>query len=115
MTKWRCLKNCGACCHLEPTERPDLESYLTPSELELYLSMVGEDGWCINFDHQTRECTIYEQRPRFCRVQTDIFEQMYGISSQDFHDFAINCCHQQIEGVYGTLSQELTRYKQQVG
>ncbi len=115
MAKWRCLKNCGACCHLEPSERPDLESYLTPSELELYLSMVGEDGWCIHFDHQTRECNIYEQRPRFCRVQTDIFEQMYAIFSEEFHDFAINCCHQQIEGVYGTDSQELTRYKQQVG
>jgi Fe-S-cluster containining protein len=114
MTKWRCIKNCGACCHLEPAERPDLELYLTPSEFELYLRMVGENGWCINFDGQTRECRIYEQRPRFCRVRADIFQQMYSISPDEFDDFAISCCYQQIEGVYGKLSPEFKAYQQEV-
>ncbi len=115
MNQWRCLENCGACCNLDPSDRPELESYLTSEELELYLSMVGEDGWCINYDHETRKCTIYDQRPRFCRVKPDIFQAMYEIKPEEFSDFAIDCCNQQIEGVYGTSSPELNRYQQQVG
>ncbi|BAZ06627.1 YkgJ family cysteine cluster protein [Calothrix sp. NIES-3974] len=115
MATWKCVKNCGACCHLDPRERPDLDEYLTPEELELYLSMVGVDGWCINFDHDNRECRIYEKRPRFCRVQADIFEDMYGIEPEELNDFAIDCCRQQIEGVYGDRSLEMLRFDQQVG
>ncbi|MGV2830222.1 YkgJ family cysteine cluster protein [Myxosarcina sp. GI1(2024)] len=112
--KWRCVSNCGACCHLDPTERPDLDKYLTPEELELYLSMVGKDGWCINFDRQTRKCQIYEHRPRFCRVKPEIFEEMYQMKSREFDEFAIACCHQQISGVYGRNSRELKRYRAEV-
>ena len=110
-SKWRCVENCGACCHLDPEYRPDLATYLTPEELQLYLSMVGEEGWCINFDRQTRKCTIYERRPRFCRVQPDIFESMYDIKPDEFDDFAIACCHQQITGVYARKSPELANYR----
>ncbi|GAB4534962.1 MAG: YkgJ family cysteine cluster protein [Pleurocapsa sp.] len=99
--EWRCIDNCGACCNLTPEDRPGLEDYLTPEELKLYMSMVGEDGWCINYDQDTRKCTIYEQRPRFCRVQPDNFAEMYQVSAEEFNDFAIACCQQQIEGVYG--------------
>lgn len=53
--RWACVKNCGACCKLGPLDsRPDLESYLTPSELSKYKSMVGPDDWCVNFDKATR-------------------------------------------------------------
>ncbi|WP_204102643.1 MULTISPECIES: YkgJ family cysteine cluster protein [Spirulina sp. CCY15215] len=112
MKVWRCVKQCGACCHLDPTDRPELEEYLSAAEFDRYMSMVGEDGWCINFDRQTRECSIYEQRPRFCRVQSDVFTEMYAVSPQDFNDFAIDCCHQQITGVYGDLSPEMSRYNE---
>ena len=112
--KWRCVENCGACCHLDPQDRPDLADYLSAEELELYLSMVGEDGWCVNFDRQTRKCTIYEQRPRFCRVQPDIFQDMYEIAIIEFNDFAIACCRQQITGVYGEDSPEIDRYNQAI-
>jgi Fe-S-cluster containining protein len=115
MATWRCIKLCGACCHLDPSDRPELATYLSPDELSQYLSLVGEGGWCINFDRASRECRIYEQRPRFCRVQPDIFEQMYGVTAEDFNEFAIDCCHQQIEGVYGSQSPEMERYQQAVG
>ncbi len=114
MSNWLCVENCGACCNLDPSDRPELESYLTSEELELYFSMVGEDNWCINYDKDTRKCKIYEQRPRFCRVKPDIFEAMFDIAPEEFNDFAIDCCHQQIEGVYGTSSPELANYQQQV-
>ncbi|MBD0345487.1 MAG: YkgJ family cysteine cluster protein, partial [Coleofasciculus sp. Co-bin14] len=64
MATWHCVKQCGACCHLDPAERPDLDTYLSPEELELYLSLVGEGGWCVNFDLAKRECRIYPDRPR---------------------------------------------------
>ena len=66
----------------------------------------------IHFDHNTRKCSIYEQRPRFCRVRPDIFESMYEIEAEEFDDFAIACCHQQIVGVYGKNSPELVNYRQ---
>ncbi|MBE9047429.1 YkgJ family cysteine cluster protein [Pleurocapsales cyanobacterium LEGE 10410] len=112
--KWQCVSGCGACCNLAPEERLDLADYLSREELELYLSMVGEDGWCINYDRHTRKCQIYEQRPRFCRVQPEIFEDMYGVEAEEFDGFAISCCQQQITGVYGTASQELARYNQAI-
>ena len=86
--KWQCISGCGACCNLSPDDRPDLAQYLSSEELELYLSMVGEDGWCINYDRDNRKCQIYDERPRFCRVQPDNFEQMYGIEGEEFDEFA---------------------------
>ena len=115
MATWCCVKQCGACCHLDPAERPDLETYLSPDELEMYLDMVGEGGWCVNFDQSTRECRIYQDRPRFCRVQIDVFQEMYSIEPEELNDFAIDCCRQQIEGVYGDRSLEMIRFDQEVG
>jgi uncharacterized protein len=115
MATWHCVKHCGACCNLDPSDRPDLENYLTPVELTLYLSLVGEDGWCINFDHTTRECRIYDDRPQFCRVQADTFHRLFGIAPEDLNDFAIDCCRQQIEAVYGDRSLEMLRFDHEIG
>ncbi|NJO40444.1 MAG: YkgJ family cysteine cluster protein [Cyanobacteria bacterium RU_5_0] len=115
MATWRCVKQCGACCHLAPGDRPDLDDYLTPTELDLYLSLVGQDGWCIHFNHDTRECCIYPDRPRFCRVEPDVFHDLYGVKPEELNDFAIDCCRQQIEGVYGDRSLEMLRFDREVG
>ncbi|EKQ68061.1 putative Fe-S oxidoreductase [Leptolyngbyaceae cyanobacterium JSC-12] len=115
MATWRCVERCGACCHLDPGDRPELEDYLTPEDLALYLSMVGEGGWCIYFDHETRKCSIYPNRPHFCRVETDVFRDLYGIEPEELNDFAIDCCRQQIEAVYGDRSLEMLRFDREVG
>ena len=115
MATWKCIKQCGACCHLDPADRPELDQYLSPEDLALYLSMVGEDGWCIHLDQTDRLCTIYDTRPYFCRVQSDTFGKMYGIEPEELNDFAIDCCQQQIEGVYGTRSLESLRFEREVG
>ena len=115
MATWQCVKQCGACCQLDPTERPDLDTYLDPDELALYLSMVGDDGWCIHYDAQSRECSIYEDRPRFCRVQADVFEVLFGVTPDELNDFAIECCHEHIEGIYGDRSLEMLRFNHAVG
>lgn len=115
MATWLCVKQCGACCQLDPADRPDLDEYLSPTDLDQYLSMVGEDGWCINFDHASRECRIYANRPRFCRVEPAIFQELYDVEPEELNDFAIDCCRQQIEGVYGPRSLELLRFDRAVG
>ena len=112
VNKWQCITNCGACCNLTPEDRPDLAEYLSSKELELYMSMVGESGWCINYDRSTRKCKIYDERPRFCRVEPDTFAAMYDVRRSGFDEFAIACCQQQITGVYGEDSLELERYDQ---
>lgn len=110
MANWQCIQGCGACCHLDPSDRPDLADYLTPAELTHYLSLVGDDGWCIHYDHDHRQCKIYDTRPAFCRVQADTFNRMFGIEPDELDEFAIDCCEQQIEGVYGNQSEELERF-----
>lgn len=115
MATWRCVKQCGACCYLDPTERPDLDEYLSPEELEHYLSLVGEDGWCINFNPITRECGIYPDRPRFCRVQPEVFQELYGVDPAELDEFAIDCCREHIEDLYGDRSIELLRFNREVG
>lgn len=115
MATWQCVTNCGACCQLEPADRPDLEDYLSPDELALYMSLVGEDGWCINYDKAKRNCRTYDERPNFCRVQPDIFQQLYDVAPADLNDFAIECCEQQISGIYGNNSPEMDRFYEAVG
>lgn len=115
MATWQCVKQCGACCYLDPSERPDLDQYLSPEELALYLSMVGDDGWCINFEPATRECRIYADRPRFCRVQVNVFQDLYGVEPEELNEFAIDCCREHIEDMYGERSLEMLRFDQAVG
>ncbi|MDB9524967.1 YkgJ family cysteine cluster protein [Oscillatoria sp. CS-180] len=115
MANWTCIQGCGACCQLDPRDRPDLDQYLTATELEQYLSLVGEDGWCIHYDANTRRCTIYETRPAFCRVQADTFGRMFDITPDELDEFEIDCCEQQIEGVYGNQSDELKRFIATIG
>ncbi|MEB3225502.1 MAG: YkgJ family cysteine cluster protein [Synechococcus sp.] len=110
MPTWQCIENCGACCHLEPGDRPDLEDYLTPEQLEQYLGMVGPDGWCINYDKTNRKCTIYADRPRFCRVLPETFTEMFDVPADDLQQFAIDCCLEHIESIYGDTSPEMERY-----
>lgn len=76
--------------------------------------MVGEDGWCINYNKDSRQCNIYNDRPSFCRVQADTFQAMFDIEPDELDEFAIDCCTQQIGGVYGNKSTEMERFDQAI-
>lgn len=115
MATWRCIQGCGACCYLDPLERPELSNYLTPAQLDQYFKLVGDDGWCIHFDAQNRQCRIYDERPRFCRVEPAPFREMYGVEPEALNDFAITCCVEQIEDMYGDRSLEMIRFRKAVG
>ncbi|GER57296.1 hypothetical protein STAS_35099 [Striga asiatica] len=113
---WQCIQNCGACCKLDkgPTFPTPEEFFDDPSDIELYKSMVGEDGWCINYDKGSRKCSIYAERPYFCRVEPGIFEALYGIDKKKFNKEACSCCVDTIKAVYGTNSQELEEFNQAI-
>jgi uncharacterized protein len=82
---WACIRNCGACCKLGPlSSRPDIKDYLAEDQYNLYVSMIGEDNWCKHFDKKQRICTIYEDRPSFCRVEVENFQKMYDIEKDEF-------------------------------
>ena len=106
------MNHCGACCRLAPEERPEALAALSPEQRDLYLSMVGPDGWCLHFDTGSRRCRIYEKRPDFCRV--DSLCSLFGIDDAHADAFAISCCRQQIRSVHGGRSRELRKFERQI-
>ena len=107
--QWSCMDQCGACCRLAPEERPEAVEALDPLQQKQYLSMVGDDGWCIHFDSGSRRCRIYETRPDFCRVSS--LCDLFGIAADHADSFAIACCRQQIRSVHGGRSRELRKFE----
>lgn len=114
MATWQCIKGCGACCYLDLEERTEVPTYLNAAEWDTYLGLIGEDGWCIHLDPINRECRIYDQRPRFCRVSPEVFQALYGVPPEELNDFAIDCCREHIDDMYGDRSLERLRYDQAV-
>ena len=54
-------------------------------ELATYVSMIGEDDWCVNYDKDNRMCKIYETRPEFCVVDPRKFKTMFGVEQEDLN------------------------------
>lgn len=82
---WACMKNCGACCMLGPLEmRPQLQSVLSQQQYDLYVSMIGKDNWCVYFDKEKRQCTQFETRPDFCRVDKQKYLDMYKLEEEEY-------------------------------
>mmetsp|Transcript_8746 Transcript_8746/g.12777 ORF Transcript_8746/g.12777 Transcript_8746/m.12777 type:complete len:175 (+) Transcript_8746:127-651(+) len=113
--RWKCVKNCGACCFLDPGFREPLEPILSTEDFALYMSMVGLDGWCIHFNKTTRTCGNYENRPTFCRVTKQQQAKIYGTSDEEGDLVAIESCMDHILDVYGPKSKEMRTYADAVG
>ncbi len=109
------MQGCGACCYLDLSDRPEVPTILNDAEFALYQSLIGADGWCIHFEPLSRRCRIYEDRPRFCRVTPEVFEDLYGILPAELDEFAVQCCCEHICDRYGERSFELLRYEYLVG
>ncbi|PUZ40993.1 hypothetical protein GQ55_9G467500 [Panicum hallii var. hallii] len=112
--RWKCASGCGACCKLDkgpdfPT--PDEIFADHPDDLQLYRSMTGDDGWCINYDKATRTCNIYQDRPSFCRVEPKVFDEFFGVPRSRFDREACSACLDNIKMVYGDDSAELSNFK----
>ena len=109
---WRCISGCGACCRLDPGERHEAIEALSPDQQELYLSMVGPDGWCIHFDTGSSSCRIYADRPSFCRV--DNLAALFDVPPEEANGFAIDCCRQQIRCEHGGRGMVMKRFEQAI-
>ena len=109
MKSWRCIENCGACCHLDLAERDDLTGILSSKDIDLINSMTCKDGWCKYFDKSKRECMIYESRPHFCRVSE--FTKTFKGYLKNGDKFLINCCTQHISSIYGRKSKQLKNFR----
>ncbi|MCE3051141.1 hypothetical protein HAX54_048982 [Datura stramonium] len=88
-------------CKLEkgPNFPSPEEIFDDPSDVELFNSLVGSDGWCIHFEKTTRKCSIYADRPYFCRVEPAIFETLYGIEKKKSNKEACSCCIDTIKAI----------------
>ncbi|KAM7255300.1 hypothetical protein ACFE04_020541 [Oxalis oulophora] len=110
---WKCIEGCGACCKLEkgPAFATPEEIFTDPLDIELYKSLVGSDGWCKHYDKSSRKCSIYSDRPYFCRVEPDIFKSLYGIENKKFNKEACSSCIDTIKAIYGPQSKELSQFR----
>ena len=109
---WHCIQHCGACCRLCPDERQEALEALTPEQQQQYLSMVGDDGWCIHYDSGGRRCRIYDQRPEFCHVSA--LGALFDVPDISFDPFAIACCRQQIRSIYGGRSDVMRKFNRSI-
>lgn len=112
MVIWYCMQGCGVCCNFILEDWLELVEYFVLEELIFYYSLVGVDGWCVNYNYGDCFCQIYEDRFSFCWVKLDNFVWMFGIVLVEFDEFVSYCCEEQIEGVYGFWSGELKSYCQ---
>jgi uncharacterized protein len=54
-------------------------------------------------------------RARFTKIDHPSVGYRFGIEPEDLNDFAIACCREQIEGVYGDRSLEAIRFDTELG
>ncbi|KEH17418.1 flagellin N-methylase, partial [Medicago truncatula] len=84
---WHCVEGCAACCKLQkgPSYPSPEEIFTDPSDVELYNSLIGPDGWCIHYEKSSRKCSIYSERPYFCRAEAEVFESLFGVKQKNFN------------------------------
>jgi Fe-S-cluster containining protein len=92
--------------------RQEALAALAPDQRDLYLSMVGADGWCRHFDTGSRRCRIYETRPDFCRVSS--LMSLFGAEGRDADELAISCCLQQIRSENGGRGMVMKRFRRAI-
>ncbi|KAK2455088.1 zinc/iron-chelating domain protein [Trifolium repens] len=113
---WQCVEGCGACCKLQkgPSYPSPEEIFTDPSDVELYNSLIGEDGWCIHYEKSTRKCSIYSERPYFCRAEPEVFQSLFGVKEKNFNKEACSFCRDSIKSIYGYNSKELSNFDKSI-
>ncbi len=112
MRSWTCIEKCGACCRIDLKSRKNITNILSNQDIELIESMTQKDGWCRYLDKKEMKCTIYENRPHFCKVSQ--FSMKFKEYKKFGDNFLINCCKEHISSIYGKKSNEMDRFKQEI-
>ena len=71
--------------------------------------MTDKQGWCKYFDKKNYKCSVYENRPNFCRV--DVFSKKFKRYFKQGDKFLIDCCKEHITSIYGNRSQQMRTFK----
>ncbi|XP_027188986.2 uncharacterized protein, partial [Cicer arietinum] len=113
---WHCVEGCGACCKLQkgPSYPSPEEIFTNTSDVELYNSLIGQDGWCIHYEKSTRKCSIYSERPYFCRAEPEVFKSLFGVKEKNFNKEACSFCRDTIKAIYGSSSKELYNFDKSI-
>jgi len=116
---WECIKGCGACCNIGGYDADILDELLfEKDDVALYNTMVGDDGWCVNLDPTSKACTVFEDRPWFCKVE-QMATRNFNVAPEDVPQFANECCQYHIDLVYGDDSDNnsdvMRRYEETIG
>tara|TARA_Y100001970_G_C13842940_1_gene655391 strand:- start:392 stop:736 length:345 start_codon:yes stop_codon:yes gene_type:complete len=109
MKSWTCIENCGACCKFDLNNRKDIFHILNEDDINLIISMTDKDGWCKFLDKKNKKCSIYKERPHFCRVEK--FSKNFDEYLQKGDKFLIQCCKQHIGSIYGKRSKQMIVFK----
>ena len=112
MKSWTCIEKCGACCKFDLNNREDIYKILNKEDIKLINEMTGKDGWCKYLDKKDMKCTVYEDRPHFCRVNN--FSKKFKEYYKSGDDFLIRCCKQHISEIYGKRSLQMHKFKNEI-
>jgi len=112
MKSWTCIEKCGACCKFDLNNRENIHKILSKKDIELINEMTGEDGWCKFLDKKNMKCTVYNERPHFCRVNS--FSKQFKEYIKKGDEFLIKCCKQHIREVYGNKSLQMNKFKNEI-
>ena len=110
MKSWTCIESCGACCKFDLDERENIYEILNEDDINLIKSMTNSDGWCKYFDKKNKKCSIYKNRPHFCRV--DAFSKNFEEYFIKGDEFLIKCCKQHIKSIYGKRSKQMNLFNE---
>ncbi len=86
--------NCGVCCtetemllckkDIKSLEKRGLnQRQFINFDKNGYAMLKNRDGYCVFYDLKNRKCSVYEDRPKGCRVYPVILEEETGIILDD--------------------------------
>ena len=112
MKSWTCIEKCGACCKFDLNNRENIYKILSKKDIKLIKEMTGKDGWCKYLDKKNMKCTVYADRPDFCRVNK--FSKKFKEYFRRGDKFLIKCCKQHISEIYGKQSTQMNRFNDEI-
>lgn len=86
--------NCGVCCtetemvlckkDIKSLEKRGFnQSQFINFDKNGYAVLKNQDGYCVFYDLKNRKCSVYEDRPKGCRVYPVILEEETGVIIDD--------------------------------
>jgi Fe-S-cluster containining protein len=86
--------NCGICCTETEMllsnrdirrlkERGYIKNNFVIYDKQGYAQLKNRDGFCVFYDRQNQQCSVYADRPAGCRIYPVIFDEEKGVILDD--------------------------------